>query len=201
MKILKILEDVKYRGEHTAPDRNSGDPLHNVTQSVYPENIYSSNAARYYGDGRSDDSYVIGIIQGYRNTPNKKIKIYRSVPRQINEHRVSELKKLYNYYNKFGFFPVGNKIVHSYEDKYDHLGWDEKQESVYDAIVSDIKELSSKNKIKINSGDWVTINKQYALEHGHRALNNNFRIIEKTVKAKDLYTNGDSIHEWGYDPS
>jgi len=52
----------------------------------------------------------------------------------------------------------------------------------------------------INPGDWVTINRNYAKEHGESALNGNYKIIKKTVYARDIYTNGDSIHEWGYDP-
>ena len=52
----------------------------------------------------------------------------------------------------------------------------------------------------VNTGDWVTVNKQYAKDHGESALGGDFDIIEKKVKAKDIFTNGDSIHEFGYDP-
>lgn len=57
-----------------------------------------------------------------------------------------------------------------------------------------------KNVDGINDGDWVTINKTYAEQHGESVLDGEFKIVEKTVKAKDIYTNGDSIHEWGYSP-
>lgn len=53
---------------------------------------------------------------------------------------------------------------------------------------------------KINVGDWVTPERQYAMEHGEGALNGNYRIIKQNVKARDIFTNGDSIYEWGYDP-
>lgn len=53
----------------------------------------------------------------------------------------------------------------------------------------------------INAGDWVTVNKQYAKDHGEGALGGDFDIIERKVKAKDIFTNGDSIHEFGYDPN
>jgi hypothetical protein len=56
------------------------------------------------------------------------------------------------------------------------------------------------SKYKINTGDWVTINPSYAREHGESALDGEYKIISKSVKARDIYTNGDSIHEWGYDP-
>jgi len=52
----------------------------------------------------------------------------------------------------------------------------------------------------LNAGDWVTVNKQYAQDHGESALGGDFDIIEKKVSAKDIFTNGDSIHEFGYDP-
>lgn len=52
----------------------------------------------------------------------------------------------------------------------------------------------------INAGDWVTINKAYADMHG-QGFDGGYKIIKKQVKAKDIYTNGDSIHEWGYDPN
>ncbi len=52
----------------------------------------------------------------------------------------------------------------------------------------------------INRGDWVAITRDYAREHGEGALNGEYRIITKTVKARDIFTNGDSIQEWGYDP-
>ena len=66
---------------------------------------------------------------------------------------------------------------------------------VYRAVPKD------KNIKEINAGDWVTSTKQYAKDHGEGALNGNYKIIKKTVKAKDIYTNGDSHQEWGYHPS
>ena len=52
----------------------------------------------------------------------------------------------------------------------------------------------------INPGDWVAINKNYAVEHGAGQLRNAYRILTKVVSARDLYNNGDSIQEFGYDP-
>jgi hypothetical protein len=53
---------------------------------------------------------------------------------------------------------------------------------------------------EINSGDWITTIKSYAVQHGEGALGGDYKILEKTVPAGDLYTNGDSIFEFGYDP-
>ena len=52
----------------------------------------------------------------------------------------------------------------------------------------------------INRGDWVTTVHDYATEHGDSALNGDYDIIELDVTARDIYTNGDSWMEWGYDP-
>lgn len=64
---------------------------------------------------------------------------------------------------------------------------------IYRAVPRDVKD--------INPGDWVTINRRYAKEHGEGWLEGDFKILSKIVSAKDLYTDGNSIHEWGYDPS
>lgn len=64
---------------------------------------------------------------------------------------------------------------------------------VYRAIEKDAK-------VTIQPGDWVTTVKKYAQEHGEGALNGEYKVISKVVKAKDIYTSGDSWLEWGYQP-
>lgn len=52
---------------------------------------------------------------------------------------------------------------------------------------------------KINPGDWVTLSPTYAQEH----VNSNVpggKIISKQVKASEIFTDANSIQEWGYDP-
>lgn len=53
----------------------------------------------------------------------------------------------------------------------------------------------------IKKGDWVTPTKEYAQDHGEGALNGDYKIASKRVKAKEVFTDGNSIHEWGYHPS
>ena len=53
---------------------------------------------------------------------------------------------------------------------------------------------------KIQEGDWVSILPEYAKIHGDNWLKNDFEIVTKKVKAKDLYNEGNSIFEWGYSP-
>ena len=52
----------------------------------------------------------------------------------------------------------------------------------------------------IRKGDWVSIHKGYAKEHGEAHLKNDYHIASMRVPASHVYTNGDSIHEWGYHP-
>jgi hypothetical protein len=51
----------------------------------------------------------------------------------------------------------------------------------------------------INPRDWVTTTKQYALDH--IGGDEGYKVISKKVKAKDVFTDGNSIHEFGYDPT
>ena len=69
-----------------------------------------------------------------------------------------------------------------------------------DAMVEIYRAVPKGVSDEINAGDWVTLTKEYAIDHGEGPLRGDFKIIKKKVKASDIYTNADSIHEWGYDP-
>ena len=49
----------------------------------------------------------------------------------------------------------------------------------------------------INDGDWVTIDKKYAIQHGEHALNGEYKLLKTRVLARSLFTDGNSILEWG----
>ena len=68
--------------------------------------------------------------------------------------------------------------------------------TVYRAVPKSVKDS------RLRKGDWVTTVREYAQEHGGREFSENggYRVIAETVKARDLYTDGNSIFEWGYDP-
>ena len=51
---------------------------------------------------------------------------------------------------------------------------------------------------EINPGDWVATTREYAIDH--LGDEKNWHILTKKVKARDMATDGNSIHEWGYDP-
>jgi hypothetical protein len=135
---IKAYQAPEYSGSHSAPNPESGDPMHDVTQKIYPDDFYGPNGHRYYGSGDDKidaDSYF--QISSAKGRPYSKVTIYRAVPKNIKD---------------------------------------------------------------INSGDWVTINRQYAKDHGESTLRGEYKILKKTVRARDIFTNGDSFHEWGYWP-
>lgn len=52
----------------------------------------------------------------------------------------------------------------------------------------------------INPGDWVTPSKAYAEQHKESNGKPDWIVAEKTVKARHLFSEGNSIAEWGYHP-
>ena len=64
--------------------------------------------------------------------------------------------------------------------------------TIYRAVPKDVT--------GINAGDWVTINRDYAQMHLDGPLGGEGHILSQTVLAGSLFTQGDSIHEWGYWP-
>jgi hypothetical protein len=53
----------------------------------------------------------------------------------------------------------------------------------------------------INPGDWVTPSRKYAEDHGIEEIEaGDWAIYTRTVRAGDLFTEGNSIAEWGWEP-
>lgn len=57
-----------------------------------------------------------------------------------------------------------------------------------------------KGVTEINRGDWVSLTHEYAVDHGDANLKDGYDILEMDVPARDLFTNGDSLDEWGWSP-
>lgn len=191
MNWYKIAQN-DYSGEHEAPDRSNGSPLYNLN-GIYPDDIYTSDASRLYSAGESYDSSSIGIIQSARNYPNMRVTIYRAVPYiPTNQERINDLENQKKYILRNG------KVPSSANTRLDHSQYYEWLCDELDKLRLQPEDIQSKRSI--NAGDWVTISRQYAVDHGKSSLKNQYKIISKTVRAKDIYTTGDSIHEWGYDP-
>ena len=128
-----------YRGTHRAPSGDNGEGSLNAMNRTYPDDLYSKDGARLYGDTTdvARDRQMHRIIVDAKGKPDKLVTVYRAVPKGTGG--------------------------------------------------------------KINPGDWVTPSKAYALEHGAR-FDEGTDILEAKVKAGDLFTEGNSIYEFGWSP-
>jgi hypothetical protein len=135
------FDEREYIGVHKAPTSAStgySAPLHELNRT-YPDDIYSSMAARYYGDGANParDAALIRKMQAFRAKPDAQVEVFRAVPKNAGD--------------------------------------------------------------SINQGDWVTMDRRYAIEHGDGALGGDYKIISTKTPAKTLFTEGNSIYELGID--
>jgi hypothetical protein len=207
-RILYIAEklDQEYMGEHTAPTKNYGTPIHNV-EEVYPD-LYERGGSEYVV--MPEDREGLSIILQAHNRPNFRVKVYRAIPKiESPQEIINNLEKEYAHIMKKGK-PSGKlEINHVDKEKARKkiekiYGSADENSVVLQYIEDKIEELKSQKtnteKIKIERGNWVSPSKNYAKMHGLAALKGKYRIVSKTVKAKDLFTDGNSLSEWGYDP-
>jgi hypothetical protein len=190
-----------YRGSHRAPGKGEGAPLHDLTQ-VYPDDIYTlplPTAARYYGHGEPLDMEALSIMQRAKGRPMMPVKVYRAVPdlNKVIDKKIKEYGRLIWYVDKYGFPPIADE---SARDLWAELG--RNKEVFNKRLYDEIANLQSERvkPISLNVGDWVTPVRGYAVDHGRSVLRGDYKIVSKTVKAKDLYTDGNSPYEFGYDP-
>ncbi len=191
--VYRRADDQDYRGEHQAPTNNGYDrPLYDVVP-IYPADIYSAKAAQYYGTGEPCDHTSIQVIQQCHDKPNAIVKIFRAVPysppnREVIQDYEAQKREILHR----GKIPPG---VTGFRNSSEYYEW------LSDEIdrLGQLPEVPEA-KYKISAGDWVTICRQYAVDHGRGALNGKFKILTKQVHARDLWTDGNSPHEWGYDP-
>ena len=97
-------------------------------------------------------------------------------------------------YSSSGFREYASETPDGYQSAMFYRGYPNRPVTIYRSVPKDLV------RPKIAPGDWVTTSMKYAREHGRDNLRNNYKIIKKSVYARDLYTDGDSLDEWGYDP-
>lgn len=68
-----------------------------------------------------------------------------------------------------------------------------------DAVVTMYRAVPADAPDTIFNGDWVSITRGYAQTHGESHLHGDFKILEMDVPAKHLYTDANSLQEWGFD--
>lgn len=192
--------DEDYRGEHQAPQRGDGNaPLHDL-KGVYPEDFYGGNAHQLYQSGESYDNESLGTIRALRGKPNAKVRIYRALPyTPSSAEQLDEVETHKRYVLKHGAVPPQPlKLGFNNRSKYyDWLhGEGERLKAIKDPIPTSTP--------TINPGDWVTVNRKYAVAHAQAlggGADKKYKTISKLVPARHVYTDGNSLHEQGYDPS
>jgi len=192
-KLTVLTEDENYRGNHSAPDRTD-DPVYNLT-TTYPDIYTSPEAYRFYGYGSNEtlDRLAVSIYRSIKDKPNLKIRVYRAVPMVLtSQEKLEDIEKQKKYILKTGKIPAHVKYFTDKSKYYDYLCNEEERIKK--------KMTSEESEVKINPGDWVTPIRDYAVTHGKTEFDR-YRILSKVVPVKDLYTDGNSIFEWGYDPS
>lgn len=192
-----LTEEEDYRGLHRAPDKSDA-PLWNL-DTVYPADIYTlppQVAARYYGHADPPNDFgMIMIMRKAHNRPKAKIRIYRAVPKiKSVDEKIQELEAEKKFILKTGKLPKsapGHMTPSAYYERIhntlEYLRTQEKKEGP--------------NQIKtINPGDWVTPWRPYAVEHGKSSLRGEYRVLSRLVSAQELFTDGNSIYEFGWIP-
>lgn len=92
MKTFKQFCESDYKGEHEAPDPESGSPLHNVNHNgTFPEDFYSHHGFEHYSDhGNSYDHETHRIVTSYHGHPNKPLRVYRAVPADTHKPKINK---------------------------------------------------------------------------------------------------------------
>ncbi|WP_231738062.1 hypothetical protein [Myroides odoratus] len=113
-----------------------------------------------------------------------------------NDTPIHDLSSVYgeDIYSNQAHYYYGDKISSEMDKKTLSILKDIKDKpnstiTVYRAVPKGVSE--------INSGDWVSINKEYAIGHGENHLNGKYDIISKEVKVDNVFTDGNSINEQG----
>lgn len=195
-EVVEVVETEDPVSRHKAPHSdNEGyySPAYDVSKS-FGEEIYTlsfAKALQQYGDGLDADAEALQVLRSLHNKPDVKVKIYRAVEKGLRD-QITDLKQDRKYIKQNGSVPPWADVPPNTADEYTEY------------VESQIDNLGSVDgasiQPSINVRDWVTLTKRYAEDHGELAIPNGFTVITKTVMAKDLFTDGNSIHEFGYDP-
>jgi hypothetical protein len=198
----ELYEKLNYRSKSGESDYASA--ASSLYQSVAgrPSDVYAGGTGRVRAIGSTGGSEGMGAGQASQ-AAGPEVGAQRFMPDYSGEHRapLDNLKDVYpdDVYGPKGALYYGHasgdatdkaaiRIIQSARNKPDA------PVKVFRAIPKGIQSN------EINPGDWITTIKSYAVQHGEGPLGGDYKILEKTVPAGDLYTNGDSIFEFGYDP-
>lgn len=191
----------EYRGDHEAPDAESGAPLHDLCNKdcgIYPEDLYGPDGLRMYQDNSIDPRACmesLEVIRRVRGAPNAVVVVYRAIPQEPSlEDLIAEIEREMKAFLKRGKFdPLypGQDGSEWYDRAFEKKAqWE-----------SELRENGPKKGTEsavLRKGDWVTLSRLYAVEHGESNLKNGFTIVSARVRAKELFSEGNSLNEFGY---
>ena len=106
------------------------------------------------------------------------------------DEEISELESQLEQYQRRNRIPERTKFM-----TFDKSEWYEQTSNEIDRLRELPKTDEKIGKIKLNAGDWVSINRRYAVDHGKRQFGT-YKILSKTVTPVNVH-NGWSfqIHE------
>lgn len=197
--------DFSYRGSHKAPTKESGAPIWDVTKNgTYPQDFYDSlsRSVKEYSFGQGGEEEIINLLFSLKGKPEALVKIYRAVPKQLSyQEEIDLLMKQKRYMAKTGNLPK-DVVVRGFQSPSAYYSFiSQRIEKLDDKILDGNAAPQQETKnYEINPGDWVTIYKPYAVEHGRLALGNSYKIISKTVSANEVYVSSDSVFEFSFIP-
>jgi hypothetical protein len=206
----ELYEKLNYRSKSGESDYASA--ASSLYQSVAgrPSDVYAGGTGRVRAIGSDGGSEGMGAGQASQAPGPKVAGEQRFMPDYSGEHKAPQRDYGAPLNNLKGVYPddvygpnAAQYYGHSSGDATDKAaariiqatkGKPDAPVKVFRAIPKSIQSN------EINPGDWITTIKSYAVDHGEGPLGGDYKILEKTVPAGDLYTNGDSIFEFGYDP-
>ena len=205
----ELYEKLNYRSKSGESDYASA--ASSLYQSVAgrPSDVYAGGTGRVRAIGSTGGSEGMGAGQASQ-AAGPEVGAQRFMPDYSGEHRAPQrdsgapLDNLKDVYPDDVYGPKGALY-------YGHASGDATDKAAIRIIQSARNKPDAPVKVfraipkgiqsnEINPGDWITTIKSYAVQHGEGPLGGDYKILEKTVPAGDLYTNGDSIFEFGYDP-
>ncbi len=184
----------KWFGDSKVVDENGQPELLTDDKDIYITDGYSNNGiSRYsykgshrspsYSDGdvqerleNSEDVNLLEVAQGYHNQPDDYFSPIGA--------------RYYMYDDKEGLESA--RAVRDVIAKIKN-GKENITVKIYRAVPADV--VSD----KLKNGDWVTLSKSYAIEHGEQNLDGEYKIIEKEVPINEVWWDGNDLREWGYD--
>lgn len=164
---------------------------------------YMALAKRYKNGDSSVESELRSLVNNRAQEKGFGKPDYRmehSAPNSKDEisQSIDNLKGLYpdDLYSSKGYQYYGTGY-----DAMDRKAWDilKRIKGKPDDTVTIYRAYPKGTGGTITNGDWVTIVRDYAVEHGEANLGGNYQIVSKDVKASEVFTNADSLLEQGYD--